>query len=131
VIVAVTLIGAARANQQPLSALARSLPQRFTYSDRLKEFPTTLSAERFAAFQTGDLAADRNALEEVFAAEFGPVAEVDHTDGIRMTLTNGDILHLRPSGNAPELRAYTEADSVERARDLNQRCLAILEGWRS
>ncbi|MCF7994616.1 MAG: hypothetical protein K9L88_07235, partial [Chromatiaceae bacterium] len=44
---------------------------------------------------------------------------------------SGDILHLRPSGNAPELRAYTEADSPERARDLNQRCLAILEGWRS
>lgn len=131
VIVAVTLIGAARAHQQPLSALAKSLPQRFTYSDRLKEFPTTLSAERFAAFQTGDLAADRAALDQVFSAEFGPVAEVDQTDGIRMTLASGDILHLRPSGNAPELRAYTEADSPERARSLNQRCLAILEGWRS
>lgn len=130
VIVAVTLIGTARAHQQPMSALAASLPQRFTYSDRLKEFPTQLSAERFAAFQSGDLGADRAALNRVFAAEFGPVAEVDHTDGIRMTLASGDILHLRPSGNAPELRAYTEASSAEQARALNQRCLAILERWR-
>lgn len=130
VIVAVTLIGAARARQQPLSALAQSLPQRFTYSDRLKEFPTALSAERFAPFQTGDLAADRAALERVFAADFGAIAEIDQTDGIRMTLANGEIVHLRPSGNAPELRAYTEADSDARAREINQRCLAILERWR-
>lgn len=130
VIVAVTLIGAARAKQQPLSALAQSMPQRFTYSDRLKDFPTTLSEERFAAFRTGDRAADRAALNQVFSAEFAPVAEVDTTDGIRMTLATGEILHLRPSGNAPELRAYTEADSAERARDLNQRCLTILERWR-
>ncbi len=131
VLVAVTLIGAARASQQPLSALARSLPQRFTDSDRLQDFPTALSEQRFAAFKTGDRAANRAALDGVFAAEFGPVAEVDETDGIRMTLASGDILHLRPSGNAPELRAYTEADSAERARDLNRRCLAILERWRS
>jgi len=129
-IVAVTLIGAARARQEPLSALAKSLPQRFTYSDRLKEFPTALSAERFAPFQTGDLTADRAALERLFAADFGAITELDQTDGIRMTLANGEILHLRPSGNAPELRAYTEADSDERARELNQRCLALLERWR-
>ncbi len=130
VIVAVTLIGAARANQQPLSALAQSLPRRFTDSDRLKDFPSELSAKRLAAFQTGDADADRAALEAVFAAEFGPVTSVDHTDGIRMTLAEGDILHLRPSGNAPELRAYTEADSHKRAQELSQRCLAILERWR-
>jgi len=130
VLVAVTLIGAAAAARQPLSALTRSLPMRFTYSDRIKDFPTELSAERLAAFQTGDLAADRAALDAVFGAEVGSVIEVDHTDGIRMTLAEGDILHLRPSGNAPELRAYTEADSAERAQDLNRRSLAILARWR-
>jgi phosphomannomutase len=31
---------------------------------------------------------------------------------------------LRPSGNAPELRCYTEADSEARARALNQAALA-------
>ncbi|MBK1704076.1 phosphomannomutase [Halochromatium glycolicum] len=130
VIVAVTVIGAARAKGVPVSALGAELPQRYTYSDRLKDFPTHLSAERLAAFRTGDQEADRAALEAVFGGEFGPVADVDHTDGIRATLANGDVFHLRPSGNAPELRAYTEAASVDRARELNQRCLAILEGWR-
>lgn len=130
VIVVVTLIGTARANQQPLSALAQSLPARFTESDRLKDFPSELSAERLAAFQTGDAEADRAALEAMFAAEFGPVSALDQTDGLRMTLANGDILHLRPSGNAPELRVYSEAESSARARELSQRCLAMLERWR-
>ncbi|MFP4279022.1 MAG: phosphomannomutase [Halochromatium sp.] len=130
VIVAVTLIGSARASQRPLSALAESLPARFTESDRLKDFPSELSGERLAAFQTGDADADRAALAAVFAAECGPVSAVDRTDGLRMTLANGDILHLRPSGNAPELRVYSEADSRARARALNQRCLAMLERWR-
>lgn len=130
VIVAVTVIGAARAQGLPLSALSAELPQRYTHSDRLKDFPTELSAERLAAFRTGDEEADRSALEGVFGAEFGPIAGVDHTDGVRMTLVDGDVVHLRPSGNAPELRAYTEAGSPERAEDLSQRCLAILDRWR-
>jgi phosphomannomutase len=47
-----------------------------------------------------------------------------------MTFANGEILHLRPSGNAPELRAYTEAASPERAREINTACLDILQRWR-
>ncbi|HEX7622341.1 MAG TPA: hypothetical protein VF400_02140 [Anaeromyxobacteraceae bacterium] len=39
-------------------------------------------------------------------------------DGLRVTLASGDIVHLRPSGNAPELRCYGEADSPERAAEL-------------
>ena len=36
---------------------------------------------------------------------------VDTTDGLRLTLNNGCVIHLRPSGNAPELRCYAEAES--------------------
>ena len=43
---------------------------------------------------------------------------VDQTDGLRMFLTDGDIIHFRPSGNAPELRCYAESDTPERARAL-------------
>ncbi|MBU2023279.1 MAG: phosphomannomutase, partial [Gammaproteobacteria bacterium] len=37
------------------------------------------------------------------------VVSIDETDGLRMTLNSGDIVHLRPSGNAPELRCYVES----------------------
>ena len=55
---------------------------------------------------------------------------IDTTDGLRITFERGEIAHLRPSGNAPELRAYTEADSPERAAEMNRICMQILAGWR-
>jgi phosphomannomutase len=51
-----------------------------------------------------------------FLAGFGSDAiTIDETDGLRMTLADGRIVHLRPSGNAPELRFYAEAASVAEA----------------
>jgi phosphomannomutase len=59
------------------------------------------------------------------------VANTDETDGLRIAFTGGDIIHLRPSGNAPELRCYAEADAPDRARALLQDCLRRLEAWRA
>jgi phosphomannomutase len=44
------------------------------------------------------------------------MAGIDKTDGLRMTLMDGRIVHLRPSGNAPECRFYAEADSAAAAQ---------------
>lgn len=130
VIVAVAVLGAAHARRLPLARVALDLPPRFTASDRLKDFPTELAATRLAAFRTGDPAADLAAVSAVFADACAPVAAVDHTDGVRITLVDGDILHLRPSGNAPELRIYTEAATAAASAALNARVRALLEGWR-
>lgn len=46
------------------------------------------------------------------------VRKTDSTDGVRLTLTSGDIIHLRPSGNAPELRCYTESSNASNAKAL-------------
>ena len=52
------------------------------------------------------------------AVSFVRVVEVNEVDGVRATLRTGEIVHLRPSGNAPELRCYAEADRTERAQEL-------------
>ena len=36
-------------------------------------------------------------------------------DGMRVYFRNGDVAHLRPSGNAPQLRIYANSDSQARA----------------
>ena len=54
----------------------------------------------------------------------GFFSTINRTDGVRVTFANGEIIHLRPSGNAPEFRCYTEASSDTRAHELNDRCLA-------
>jgi len=35
---------------------------------------------------------------------FGKPQDIDYTDGVRIIFNNGEISHLRPSGNAPEFR---------------------------
>jgi len=130
VIVPLTILMLARESHLSISALLATLPQRFTYSDRLKEFPTALSQSRLAALNTGDSDADMAAAEALLGDAFGSVVSVDATDGIRVTFASEEVAHLRPSGNAPELRAYTEAASEVRAVEMNQRCMTILESWR-
>jgi phosphomannomutase len=60
-------------------------------------------------------------IARVFQTSFGNVASVDLTDGVRMTFDNEEIVHLRPSGNAPEFRVYTESDNPARAAANNKR----------
>ncbi|HHH38802.1 MAG TPA: phosphomannomutase [Sedimenticola sp.] len=130
VIVVLSLLAWSRGEGVSISDLAGRLPARFTSSGRLKAFPTERARERLATFVTGDFTARKAALEAVFGTHFGPVAEVDTTDGVRVTFDSGEIVHLRPSGNAPELRCYNEAGSRERAREMNRICLEIMAAWR-
>jgi|GEM_PF-1268606 len=51
-----------------------------------------------------------------FLAALGEVGtSSDQTDGLRLALTSGRYLHLRPSGNAPELRFHAEAETAQAA----------------
>jgi phosphomannomutase len=59
----------------------------------------------------------RRRLSDRFAASdgFGAIARIDYTDGVRITFSNRDVAHLRPSGNADEFRVYATADTQARA----------------
>jgi len=106
--------------QQPISGLLADLPQRFTASDRIQDFPTEESAKILERF------VDATAIEEAFGDVFGSVASVDRTDGLRVTFESQEVLHMRPSGNAPEFRCYNEADSQERVLEMQQQSMAVL-----
>jgi phosphomannomutase len=125
VLVHLAVLLSARAQKVSISKLLAALPQRFTASDRLQDFPTALSKERLAALAQGGAAA----IAEQFP-DFGKVTDVSNVDGLRITFASDEIVHLRPSGNAPELRCYTEAASEPRALKLNEEALSVLRGWR-
>lgn len=121
--VVATLVAAGDAG---IAALVNGLPPRVTYSDRIADFPTAHS-QKVLAWLKGDDADEQMArLSQAFAALAGDPVSVDETDGMRISFASGDIIHLRPSGNAPELRCYSEAETVERARTLNAGALAIV-----
>jgi phosphomannomutase len=72
--------------------------------------------------------ADRNGIK--FNKGSGEILKADET-AIRqqcVCVDDSEVIHLRPSGNAPEFRCYTEATSQERAVGLNAACMEVLRG---
>jgi phosphomannomutase len=116
----------ARAQGRTLAQLVATLPPRFTASGLLRDCPPERGAAILARFPAADEGATRAAFTEIFGADLGGVAAVDRTDGVRATFANGEVIHLRPSGNAPEFRGYTEAATEECAQALNDHVLAVL-----
>ncbi len=112
----VTVLVAARERGLPLTGLFAELPGRYSRAALLKDFPKATSLKILARL-TPDSPDVRAELEGFFPAEagFGALAGLDYTDGVRISFDNGDVAHLRPSGNADELRIYAVADTQARA----------------
>jgi len=91
-----------------LSEFLAKLPPRYTASGLVKEL----------------LELPKN------GCDFLKPISVNTTDGLRMELENGDIVHLRKSGNAPEFRCYTESKTLAEAENLKSMYVKILEGWK-
>ncbi len=101
-----------------LSKLVVTLPQRFTSSDRIQDFPLEDSKK---LLEKG--ASSPQTLLKSFGLENLKVVDINQIDGLRLTLDDGVIVHLRPSGNAPELRCYVETNSQESSGNLVKQVL--------
>lgn len=116
------LLAMARERQIKVSELANHLPTRYTASDRLQSFPTEISRELIS-----ELAASRDAIVSLLSGVAGAPVAKDETDGLRITLEGDEVVHFRPSGNAPELRCYAEAASQARSEHLVRASLERLK----
>lgn len=126
IVVHLSLLLAALAKKTSLSGLLEELPQRFTDSDRLEHFPT----ERGQAIVSELTAAGAGGIQQRFP-ELGAAKTFDTVDGLRVQFESGEVLHVRPSGNAPELRCYVEAATEARAKELLRYGLGVLGAWRA
>lgn len=71
----------------------------------------------------------RRRLETVFARlAAGGIVQLNFLDGLRIYFANGEIAHLRPSGNADEMRVYAVADDPSRAEAIVALGLAEPDG---
>lgn len=98
------------AQDTSISTLVKELPQRFTHSDRIQNFATEKSQVLIAKGKV-----EPQQLLKLIGLDNTEIDSVDTTDGLRLTLENRQVIHLRPSGNAPELRCYAEAEVFEAA----------------
>jgi phosphomannomutase len=62
----------------------------------------------------------KTTLARLFSAAFGfdEIVRINVLDGVRIYFRNGDVAHVRPSGNAPQLRIYSNSDSQARADEI-------------
>lgn len=120
---------AARQKGATISDLFDSLPRRYSQAGLIDNVPTEVSRHILQSFPA-DTPDYRSQLSRYFpeALGFSAIARIDVLDGIRIVFQNGDIVHLRPSGNAPQLRVYSVAATQERADEIVRLALKEPDG---
>lgn len=117
----ISVLIASRVRGINLSAMRQALPRRYNVSDRLTDFPIERSRKILQILET-----DPNDFMKSIGITHA-IIDISTLDGPRFTLSNADIVHLRPSGNAPELRCYVESDSAENASQLLMRVFDVVK----
>ncbi|SLN70154.1 hypothetical protein PAM7066_03552 [Palleronia marisminoris] len=100
-------LAAARAEGRTLADLVAALPACHTAADRVQGIDRDRAADFLARLDP-----------DAFFADTGEIVGIDRTDGLRVSLTDGRVVHLRASGNAPEFRIYAQAADPDAAEAL-------------
>jgi phosphomannomutase len=109
---------AAEQSRLSLIDLFQRLPRRFSRAALLKQFPRATALKIVGRFSPpADAQEIKKDLAQFFtpALGFAAIDRLDYTDGVRILFSNGEVAHVRPSGNADELRIYAVADTQSRA----------------
>jgi phosphomannomutase len=101
---------AATEQHMRLAALWDRLPARFGRAGLIDGVPPSVSQAVVAHLDAATLARFFTP-----ALGFDDIERIDVLDGVRTYFENGDVVHIRPSGNAPQLRIYANSDSQARA----------------
>lgn len=104
-------LGLAAASGKTVSELVAALPLQHALADRLQDVPSAKSGA-FLQRLSDDAA--------YAAAIFAPhgISRVSNVDGLQFWTSDGDMVHFRASGNAPEFRCYVEGACPEKASEL-------------
>ncbi|MGV1870095.1 phosphomannomutase [Agrobacterium rosae] len=108
---------------KPLSEIAAAYKLPVAAADRLQDF----AQEKSAALMEHLRSSPTNL--ENFLKSVGAVKETSDIDGLRVTLSNGNTIHFRPSGNAPEMRCYVEAANEDEANALLNKGLDLIRNF--
>ena len=114
----------AQQRKMKLSELSAHYALPVAAAGRLEDYPLAASGALMARLQASPAAAG------AFIAPLGFVVKTNSTDGLRFTLDTGAVVHLRPSGNAPEFRCYVEAADRPTAEALLLAALRLIDQQR-
>ena len=106
--------------ERKVSEVFAALPQRYTGGGLIDVTDEQIiEARKLGA----DLVKTQELADAAFAGSSFGAATLDTTDGLRMIFNNEEVIHLRASGNAPQVRVYTNAGTQERADELAEQAL--------
>jgi phosphomannomutase len=110
----VAVLAAANEADRPVADLVARLPPRAKATGRIADVDTARGKVWIESLVTtpGRLTLLRN------------TADVETIDGAKFVLADGNSLHLRLSGNAPELRVYVETSNAASAQSLLRDAMA-------
>ncbi|MGB7432853.1 MAG: phosphomannomutase [Ahrensia sp.] len=117
-----------KARGAALSSIVADLAMNAKFADRLQSYPRETSQALIASIAEQD--GPVYGLAHQLAQAQGDEITVDNTDGLKFAIGTTSM-HFRPSGNAPELRVYCEADTPQQAEQLARQCLAIADNFRA
>lgn len=103
-----------------VSEVFAALPARYTGGGLINVSEVQATKVRSLG---SDMAFAQQVADSTFAGSRFGSATLDIIDGLRMMFENGEIMHLRASGNAPQVRVYTNASSQARADELADEAL--------
>ncbi len=120
VLPAVAVLVRAKELGMRLSEIIATLPSRFMKADRVKEVPANRATPFLRAIETSQ------SFRSSFSNLIAEPESISTVDGVRMAFANGDTVHFRQSGNAPEMRIYVETDSAEKTDQMLNEFIAKL-----
>jgi phosphomannomutase len=120
------VLSLAHQSSVPVSQLLKALPSRFTASACIKNFLKGVS-DKITQSLEFDPIKQAEFLYEIYADKAAKIISINKTDGLRMSISNNDTIHIRPSGNAPELRVYIETSTMDKSEGLVDAVITALK----
>lgn len=120
----IAVLTAAKQQNFSLSKTLEKLPRKYTSSILVKNCPVEISRKILETIQNSPQDVIQNLI-----SKNEDIKDINTLDGVRITTTNQQIVHFRPSGNAPEFRCYTESGSQENADILAAKAKKQIENW--
>jgi phosphomannomutase len=109
-----------------LSELVKLLPSRYTHSNRIQNFPSEISSQLLQ-----ELIRQQSLIQQIIGTDLGNIKAINLVDGVRVQFDLEDVVHIRPSGNAPELRCYVESNDYDRAKLICDQCIFKLNEFKN
>lgn len=103
------------------SDMLEQLPNRMTDSLLLRNVNMKAGRELLTQMSSG-----LDSAQDAVGKTFGEIKDLNTTDGVRLTFTDDSVVHFRPSGNAPEFRAYIESDGPDTVTSLKDKAEQFL-----